>query len=86
MVCALYWRGPRDLRHGERVIVHHDPAEPEPLGVHALPEHYDELELRMVPEEERTAEKYSNFYLSIATLDLNTKFKLISEGAVSNAE
>jgi len=49
--------------------------------VYAIPENYKELEMRIVPEEDRTHYKYGGFYFHVTTLDLNTKFRLVSEGA-----
>ena len=72
--------GQATLLQGERVIVDCDSSNRKPLGVYAAPECYKEIEIRMVPEEERTHYKYSGFYLSLATLDLNTKFRLVAEG------
>ncbi|MGD0360412.1 MAG: hypothetical protein ABSC93_06055 [Bryobacteraceae bacterium] len=68
------------LKQGERIIVQTDCSNEEPLSVYALPEQYKDLEMRMVSEDDRTHYKYSNFYLCVKTLDLNTKFRLVTDG------
>lgn len=73
--------GVATLKQGERVIVQTDCTNTEPLSVYAMPERYKEVEVRMVPEDERTHYKYSNFYLCLKTLDLNTKFRLVTKGS-----
>jgi hypothetical protein len=46
-----------------------------------LPIHYDEMERRMVPTEERSAAKYNEFYLSIDTMALLEKHKPLETAA-----
>lgn len=70
------------LKQGERVVAL-DVRDQEPLGIYARPVDYEQLELRMVPEEERARKKYGGFSLAISTRDLNTKFRLIAEGRSS---
>ena len=72
--------GVATLKQGERIIVQGASSDPKPLSVSAMPERYKELEVRMVPEDDRTNIKYGGFYLSVRTLDLNTKFRLVAEG------
>ena len=62
---------------GERVWIDNDPGDEKPIGVYAMPVEYDKLEQRMVPAEERSAAKYNGFYLSIETMVLLDKFKLV---------
>lgn len=54
--------------------------ETEPIGTCALPVNYKELELRMVSSNDRHAQKYGGFYLSIDTKILNENFALIQTG------
>ena len=78
---APYTGGGRGtLMRGERIVVDSDPSDPTPLGVYAKPENYKEVEMRIVPEDERTHYKYGGFYFQVRTLDLNTKFRLVAEG------
>ena len=49
----------------------------EPIGVYADAENREQVELRIVPEADRTHKKYGGYSLSISTSDLNTKFKLV---------
>jgi hypothetical protein len=66
------------IKQREKIVVDGG-CDPEPLGVYALPEDY-KLEMRMIPQEDRTDGKYGGFHLSISTRDLNTKFRLVGEG------
>ena len=80
------WRAPFTgggeslLKKGERVWIDHEPVSQNPIGVYAIPLEYAVVEERMVPEEERNAPEYSDFYLSIKTVDLNSTFTLVEEG------
>jgi hypothetical protein len=67
------------LKEGERIVVA-DAYGPEPLRIYALPEDYKQLELRMVPQDERMRRDYGSFSLTISTRDLSTKFRLVAEG------
>jgi hypothetical protein len=79
------WRAPYTgggialLNKGERIWIDSSPNEEKPVGIEVLPVDYKKLELRMVPYDERTAQKYNGFYLSIKTTVLNEKFNLIRE-------
>jgi hypothetical protein len=65
------------LKKGERIRVEHDPYYPQPIGTSLVTVDYSTLEERMVPKEDREAAKYGGFALSVKTLDLNRKFKLV---------
>jgi len=65
------------LFKGERIWVDSEPNDPKPIGTYALPTEYDKLEKRMVPEEDRTNQKYGGFYFHFDTMALNEKFRLI---------
>jgi hypothetical protein len=77
------WRAPftgggeGDIRKGDRFRVDHAPSQPEPIGVYVIAVDYDELEKRMVPESDREHPKYSGFYFSFNTVELNEKFQLV---------
>jgi hypothetical protein len=72
--------GKGQLLKGERIWIHSDPREEKPLGVYALPVEYEALEARMVPEAERTSEKYGGFYFYFKTLELESNFRLLQSG------
>ena len=72
--------GSATLKRGEKIVAEGNLSNPEPLGVYALPIDYQQLEMRMVPDEERTDKKYGGFHLFISTADLNNKFRLAAEG------
>lgn len=63
------------LPSGTRVRVHVSDAEP--IGVYADAENASELELILVPDEDRLASKYGGYSLSILTEDLNRYFRLV---------
>jgi hypothetical protein len=65
---------------GERVWIDSAPSHEKPIAVYALPIQYDDMEKRMVPAEERSAPKYSNFYLCIDSMVLLEKYKLVETG------
>ena len=67
------------LKKGDRVIIKSKPMHPQPISVYADAVDCAALEQRIVPSVERNAPKYSGFYFSIETLDLNRKFRLVSE-------
>jgi hypothetical protein len=50
------------------------------IGTYADPVDYSQLEERMVPETDRSADKYGGFYFHIKTVDLNEKFRLVETG------
>jgi len=71
--------GKGKIYKGEEIWIDNEPYEDKPTGTYALPIKYKELESRMVPETERTDQKYNDFYFSISTPILNSKFKLIKK-------
>jgi hypothetical protein len=79
------WKAPRTgggegvLRNGDRVVVDSEPIDSKPIGVYGLEVDYDSLEERIVPASVRGAPKYSGFYFSFKTVELNRKFKLVHE-------
>jgi hypothetical protein len=66
------------LRKGERVVAVRNDYDPRPIVIYARPEPAEEIEKRLVPEAERTGQKFAGLLFSIKTYDLNTKFKLVS--------
>jgi hypothetical protein len=72
--------GEGQLRKGERVVVDTDPSDSRAIGTYASAVDYDVLEERMVPASDRNAPKYSGFYFSLTTVDLNLKFRLVHPG------
>jgi hypothetical protein len=62
---------------GERVWIESEPSGEKPIGVYAMPLDYDQLEQRMVPEADRSAPGYNGFYLSLETMVLLERFKLV---------
>ena len=62
---------------GQRLVVPDAPPDPQPISVYADAVAYEAMEKLIVPLEDRTAEKYSGFYLSVSTSMLNTRFRLI---------
>jgi len=77
------WRAPYTgggdgkILAGERVWIDNQPIDEKPIGVYAMPIEYEKLEKRMVPVEELSAAKYNGFCLSIKTMVLLEKFKLV---------
>jgi hypothetical protein len=72
--------GESTIYSGERVWIASAPNDEKPIGVYALPVRYDEMEKRMVPVQERSEPKYNGFYLSIDTMVLLEKYKLVETG------
>src|ERR1700735_1427129 len=58
--------GSGTLKKGERVIVNYEPP-PRPIATNAKAINYTRVEEGMVPESDRTNEKYSGFYLVLKT-------------------
>lgn len=54
------------------------PNHDKPTSMYCDPVNYDELHSIIVPEKDRRAKGYNGYYLCIDTLNLNTKFKLVS--------
>jgi hypothetical protein len=79
------WRAPftgggdGQLKKGERVVIKDKPIDSRPIGVYAEAANYASLEERIVPSAERNDPKYAGFYFSFKTLELNRKFRLVSE-------
>ena len=85
-VCYMTaWRAPftgggdSQLNKGERVVIKDEPIDSRPIGVYAEAVNYASLEERIVPSAERSNPKYAGFYFSFKTLELNQKFRLVSE-------
>lgn len=66
------------LFKGERVYVR-DETNQKSIGTYADPVEYSKLEERIVPQSDRSNEKYCGFYFFIKTVDLNEKYKLIEK-------
>jgi hypothetical protein len=80
----IQWKAPftsggsGTLPKGSKVRVTVFEADPDPVGVYASPLEAKAVELVLVPEADRTREKYNGYILSISTADLNTKFRLVA--------
>jgi len=68
------------LLKGGQIWIHSDPAGKKPLGAYALPVEYEKIEARMVPESERSSEKYGGFYFYFKTVELENHFRLLQTG------
>jgi len=68
------------LLKGEQIWIHSAPAGEKPLGAYALPVEYEKLEARMVPEAERSSEKYGGIYFYFKTVELENGFRLLQTG------
>ena len=64
------------LPKGEKVRVC-KPVREKPISVYCDPLRYDELHEIIVPLAERENERYSNYYFSIKTVELNASFRLV---------
>lgn len=64
---------------GDRVVVDMEPLDPRPISTYAVAVDYDAVERRVVPASDRNDPKYSGFYFSLRTVELNQKFKLVGE-------
>jgi hypothetical protein len=77
------WRAPftgggdSTIFAGERVWINAEPVDEKPIAVYAIPIEYKTIEERMVPPEERLGARYNGFYLSIETMDLLRKYRLV---------
>ena len=67
------------LRKGDRVVVDTEPVDSRAIGAYASAVDHDAVEERVVPTSERSAPKYSGFYFSFKTVELNRKFRLVYE-------
>lgn len=80
---TTYWRAPftggglSTLPTGTEVRVVVDPDDPEPLVVEVTVLGRPNLEVEMVPESVRVAEKYNGFSVSIYTAVLNRDFRRV---------
>jgi len=68
------------LKAGDKVLVDQMPHDPKAISVYAVALDYASVELRVVPESDRTSPEYAGFYFSLKTVDLNRDFKLVQEG------
>jgi hypothetical protein len=57
---------------GTVLVALHDQNEGAP-GFACLPERYEEMEKLLVPEEDRTADKYAGYYLVLESADIGTR-------------
>jgi hypothetical protein len=67
------------LRKGDRVMVDTEPVDDRAISTYAVAVDYDAVEERIVPASDRSAPKYSGFYFSFKTVDLNRRFRLVHE-------
>jgi hypothetical protein len=67
------------LKKGDRVVVDSEPHDSRAISTYATAVDYEALEERIVPASDRSAPKYSGFYFSFKTVDLNRKFRLVYE-------
>lgn len=72
--------GASTIQAGERVWVH-EPIHEKPISVYATPIAYHELEQRMVPTNDRSEPTYNGFSLSIDTMILLEKYRLVETNA-----
>jgi hypothetical protein len=71
--------GTGTLKAGERVRVIQDMWDPKPVGFYAQPINLADVEQRLVPLQQRADPKYSGFSLSLRTIELKDKFRLLNE-------
>jgi hypothetical protein len=71
--------GDGSLVGGDRVVIDTEPHDPRAISIYAVAVDYDTVERRIVPESERSDPRYSGFYFSLKTVDLNRRFKLVQE-------
>ncbi len=72
------------LLKGDKIWIHSDKTEDNPMGEYAIPVNYKELEQRMVAPDERDSLRYDGFYFYFKTIDFNEKFKLVDTGFSDN--
>ena len=65
------------LRMGDQVRVDDDPLDDQAISTYAVAVDYAALEERLVSFSDRKEPRYSGFYFSLSTADLNRRFKLI---------
>jgi hypothetical protein len=79
----LHWRAPYstggegDLPKGSRVRVSVNAANPEPIGVYAMPEDEKGFEERVIPAIDRGDSKYGGYSLFIDVARLNRDFEYL---------
>jgi hypothetical protein len=66
------------LRRGDRLLVDHDPGEPNPIGVNLIAVDYAAIEQRLVSASDRAKPNYNGFYFHFKTVVLNQQFRLVS--------
>lgn len=66
------------LRKGTQVRIAEATGDPEPISVPAYPLDKASVEVELIPEAERKADKYGGFSLSISTGELNKLFRLVT--------
>jgi hypothetical protein len=82
---VTHWRAPFTgggkglLRKGTRVRIVDPVSDPEPIAVYAHPLEMSLVEVALVPESDRRAERYAGYSLSIRTVELNKLFNLVSD-------
>lgn len=80
------WEGPYTgggegtLKVGEQIWINGEVFDSESISVYALPVNYKELETRFVDIKDLSEPKYSGYYFSVKTANLNSKFELIQAG------
>jgi len=67
------------LHRGERILIRYAPKDSLPIMVYADAMDYGSVEKRAVPPIQRRAASYEGIQLAIGTLDLNRKFRLVSD-------
>lgn len=65
------------LRKGDRVLVDQDPSDGQAISTYAIAVNPAALESRLVPAADRASPKYTGFYFSFQTVDLNRRFRLV---------
>lgn len=71
------------LLKGDKIWIHSDLVEDNPMGEYAIPVNYKELERRLVASEQRDSFRYDGFYFYFTAVDLNEKFRLVETGFTS---
>jgi hypothetical protein len=72
--------GESALKAGDKLLVDQMPHDLKPISFYAVALDYSAVEIRVIPESDRTSSKYAGFYFSLKTVDLNHDFKLVQEG------
>lgn len=71
------------LRKGDRVWVDTEPHDSRAISTYAVAVDYEALEQRLVSASDRKSPRYSGFYFSFGTVELNRKFRLVGEAGKS---